>query len=90
MKEKAIIAISCLYYVLVQSEQFQCKYSHPLPKVVTPDSETAFIPLRDCSHSCTRVLSLYGETTLGMHTDPSFRSHRQGKGVWYETFYKWD
>lgn len=59
MKEKAIIAISCLNYVLVQSEQFQRKYSHPLPRVVTPDSETAFIPL-------TRVVSLLHESTLAI------------------------
>ena len=57
MKEKAIIAISCLNYVLVQSEQFQRKYSHSFPKVVTPDNETASIP-----H--TRLLSLLNESSL--------------------------
>lgn len=59
MKEKAIIAISCLNYIPVQSEQFQRKYSHPLPRVVTPDCETAFIPL-------TRVVSLLHESTLAI------------------------
>ena len=57
MKEKAIIAISCLNYIPVQSEQFQRKYSHPLPRVVMPDCETAFTP-----H--TRQLSLLHESTL--------------------------